>query len=740
MPRTQSLSAEVLLDTCHRVLNDNRRCARQQAAKTFSDLFNILQPSSIRICRDVRDYEFYRHNIETHNANRQKFVLHMASRHRQLREKRLDLEHEYRDKYVSWKKKSDRLDLKSKRRKDLELPPPASTPSSSRLNPVADVQSPAVSILPSSRLSRRGNAGLAAFTSDSVKSEAEWQEVLAMIAATEGGPTSKETMQATLCASDPFMLIDPLEKKIFTFQNNNHMVINPVDRLLSNNETLDLKWSMKDRESFKLHIVQFGKNFPKIAEVLGTKSTQDCIEYYYRQKYVCGFKQLIRRGGQGRGVKRKTAGPIPKKSAFLSKDPDATVPTKTRASLLGRDSFRKRTISEMEINTESFGGNPSADGEGEEDGDESLSRKRPRLDDATNIYAPTSGKVRKRTAREKETTPASPPREDGVPISSDSNPARWDVDEKERALDGFARFGRDFDAVALFVGSKSATDCELFYDTYKSKLHLEYVTDTVESLKDSNTKRKNKALKRSERQEKSKSQLEGNYSERKKDKDLFEVGGGQNHSSALGVVFGDNDGDGTDAENAAETDLPVEAGHVPSLDDGEADDAKKSKKKKKRKAADSTHDTPAREEERALESRSPGPLRHNELLSPQQLPIKSKTVSYWSRAEKEEFIKAIQMYGRDWDQIARMIGSKSAVQSRNHYHNYRDRNNYDEIILAAGHQLKEEDAIGFSGGGDYRQEEDEEVVARHSEVEAKDARSVNRRSTASGLNPRTPLN
>ncbi|KAI8855203.1 hypothetical protein BC829DRAFT_2824 [Chytridium lagenaria] len=92
LPRTIAPLHHKLKDISERILKENRRVARTQAAETFEELFNILQPSTVRVRRDVRDYEFFSLNIHRHVENRPKLIQHMAMRHRRLRDKRLHLE------------------------------------------------------------------------------------------------------------------------------------------------------------------------------------------------------------------------------------------------------------------------------------------------------------------------------------------------------------------------------------------------------------------------------------------------------------------------------------------------------------------------------------------------------------------------------------------------------------------------------------------------------------------------
>ncbi|KAJ1343112.1 hypothetical protein BSLG_002138 [Batrachochytrium salamandrivorans] len=75
--------------------------------------------------------------------------------------------------------------------------------------------------------------------------------------------------------------------------------------------------------------------------------------------------------------------------------------------------------------------------------------------------------------------------------------------------------------------------------------------------------------------------------------------------------------------------------------------------------------------------------------------ILRKTISYWSVSERSEFIKGLSKNGRSWDAISKGIGSKSAIQVRNYYHNYRQKLEFDRILFENGHVV--DDASFVSG-------------------------------------------
>jgi hypothetical protein len=676
--RCIKMSEDELTSFCDNILQENRRLAESQQKRFLLDFKAILNSGQPKIRRNIEDYPLIRENITSHARFRPFLVRHIAAQKSELLEKHIMLRGQYKEHHEQWKKRTEKQDNPKRKRKSSSGVPTTVISQQAMSTPASSMQLSARHLAgelagklgaPSlSRSSRRSGGVVSAFTSDSVKSEAEWQEVLAMIAASDGaiGATPEELKMVAQCAKDPPMLLDPLERKIFLFQNNNSLVQDPETALAAENSNIDLKWTDEEREIFKLRLVQYGKNFPKIATYLSNKTTQDCVQYYYREKFTYNFKQLIKRGTTGRGMKRKAVAP-PKKVVSVSVPSKPEVPqlAKARASLLGQADSRLTPVPRLPV--------PS------EDDNEELPKKKSPHDDPQPQPQPQPKPKLKKPEVEEPTTPV------------DDN--RWTVDEKGKALEAFAKYGKDFAAVGQSVGSKTADQCRAFYQLYKHKLRLDSVIEDAEASKDKDSMKKKKDAKKMKdkvgKPEKKKEVTIPKPASSAKSKRKDEAVVDEVMEDAMHEDIIPEEVQVKLTESAAvDGDDPYETTKLEKIDYDahQQDDIKRAKKKKQKKRTDGTADVVEEEALPIPEVLSPH-LSQADMSSPQGL---RKTVSYWSRSEKDEFVKALRRHGRNWEAVARVIGSKSAVQSRNYYVNFRDKMNFDGILLDAGHSIGEE--------------------------------------------------
>ncbi|KAJ3197182.1 hypothetical protein HK101_005461 [Irineochytrium annulatum] len=753
--RNKNAKAPLDLSVADRIVKENQQMARERSSSYLRELAYATHPLPLRIRRNVEDYDFYHDNIRRHAAIKPLLIKYIGARMKELHDKRVGLQNEWKEKYDVWKRNSEKLEgRQARKKKAVDNGPvlPAAVSAAAKLElqqqqeglgKRAMLQQQTQSIS-GGRPTRRSN--MANFTSDAVKSEAEWQEVLAMIAATESsGIASREALQASLCVVDPPMLIDPVEKKIWTFESTNQLVLDPVLELGRDNLKLEMKWNEQDREMFRVKMLQHGKNFPKIAAALKTKTTQDCVQYYYREKHALGFKQLLRKGGPGggRGIKRK--GPAitaPVKKSGGGKEPTLQ---KARASLLGRDGIVKTSNKGSEISL--LGSGVGSDDDAEEDDGTGL-RKKPRLEEKV---AENSAKTRlaRRQMREKQqqlqlqqqeqaaaqtdapdqaadsaltnhviekTQPPTPNADAiargmkdeafGVPPtplmdiiggggSGGGHASSWSMDEKSKALDAISRFGKDFVAVSQAVGTKTVDECREFHQQYSLKLKLDPGQDGAGG---GGSKKKPKGPKSRNSAKSSAAPVEK------------KVGITRPRRGVRGEEPGDQE-EMAD-EDAADGVVPMEGVDEQVRADGvQGDDSKKSKRKKAKRRPDtlamggmgiSSEALPIMREEEVYAISNEHLSPSMKMLDGTSPPASRKTVSYWSKHEKDLFEKAIRSWGRDWEQISRYIVTKSAIQVRNHYHNAKSA--FDEIIVAAGFSVHEEDPpiSGDHEPGDHR--------------------------------------
>ncbi|KDN36327.1 hypothetical protein K437DRAFT_265322 [Tilletiaria anomala UBC 951] len=71
---------------------------------------------------------------------------------------------------------------------------------------------------------------------------------------------------------------------------------------------------------------------------------------------------------------------------------------------------------------------------------------------------------------------------------------------------------------------------------------------------------------------------------------------------------------------------------------------------------------------------------------------RSSTSSYWSVAERTEFLKAFAMYGEDWDIISSTLPTKSAAQAKNFFHRMMEKESEESKDFQEAAQIAAENA------------------------------------------------
>ncbi|KAJ3024519.1 hypothetical protein HDV00_000878, partial [Rhizophlyctis rosea] len=317
---TSSDEAPTKEEIIDNILKENNARARLQMREEHAHATREVAPTStgaMKIHRGPDDYEFHVQNIETYNRIRGRIVKDVRARvlaHAQkqaaLRERQAELER-------GWMREVEKLDREKTRRKrksgkggrggggeyggggmGFGSGAGASGAGGSGLLsvPVGDAERRETGYLPS-RSGRRS-----VFTSDMVKSELEFQQAIRSL-----GVQDETAPEEDRYAKEPDMILDPLERKIASFQSWNGYVADAAKDLEEYNARFEMRWSEAEREVFKQRLVQYGKNFSKIAGFLPLKNVQDCVEYYYRcqAKGDGGLKQVARQSVAGRRRNRR---------------------------------------------------------------------------------------------------------------------------------------------------------------------------------------------------------------------------------------------------------------------------------------------------------------------------------------------------------------------------------------------------------------------------------------------------
>ncbi|KAL5032850.1 hypothetical protein BDV3_001384 [Batrachochytrium dendrobatidis] len=764
----ESQSHESIIE---KVLHDNQALSHEFKKRMFirHKIVAGVMDFATKVTSSPASYDFYRDNIQRNDQIRPYIVNHVRNQMFAQMNLEANLRDEFEQLNESWMAKVERLEHAAKNDQGF-----AADGSRLGMGPGASN-----SITQGSTHVQMGRSTRrTGINSDVVRTEADWQNVLNQL----NNTNEAEQRQLERSAKEPDMIISPELRTSTKFINNNGLVHDPAGNLAVFNNKMNMCWSDEERDILRVKLTQCGKNFSKISACLPHKSTANCIQYYYREKVNLRFKQLLRQCSvAGRGRRRKEKINLSIAPSFF----------KTYLLKANEEIVHVRTHSTWDSVCDVGGNESTADDDADANKTSgTIKSKKHRLlaiKDATSAdvishniaISPTSqGQVNNQTQIQQ------PFQAEGVSSTSVSD-TNWSEAEKAKALHAFDFVGRNFEAMASMVGTKTSEQCKAFYNNHRRKVgeeavareSLEGFSHTSEaSMQALPTKRKPKDLVSVSKKDKRKD-LPNTFGKRKRSSDVS-ISDLNKESSPLNALnntdmesdapVGDDNatishtGQGTDAsrmnsapfflQNATKsssvTDAPEKDGVLGIFsttlvtEPANVDDQEKPKRKGSRKktissstillsgapdrsntppldaisaiaAAQADSTNPAEESEVIDEGVSP----NREMLdNSNQHQALRKTVSYWSVNERSEFLKSMSKYGRNWDTISKGIGTKSAIQVRNYYHNYRLKLDFDKILVDNGHSV--DDAILPIGKAVFMTETAAVEEAKESKIEA----------------------
>ncbi|KAG9296349.1 hypothetical protein G9A89_014941 [Geosiphon pyriformis] len=235
----------------------------------------------------LNDYPVYRKNMIDHALLRPNIITKYLEKNNDLEKKELALKRQYKLLYESWTQKNEKLQKLNEKKKKFDKSETIAGPSTEdkAINRTAMVN----------RVYRRG---------DAVRSEAELTEVIKDLEAAELRNPEKRARRTL--ATIPPMIIENFLRENLTFDDRNRLVLN-ADLFYSVGREATAEWTPEEIELFKSVYAEYPKQFGKIAELIGNKTTNQCVEFYYlNKKKQIDFKVLIT--GKGNAKKRKGAG------------------------------------------------------------------------------------------------------------------------------------------------------------------------------------------------------------------------------------------------------------------------------------------------------------------------------------------------------------------------------------------------------------------------------------------------
>ncbi|GJJ73731.1 hypothetical protein EMPS_06089 [Entomortierella parvispora] len=344
----------------------------------------------------------------------------------------------------------------------------------------------------------------------------------------------------------------------------------------------------------------------------------------------------------------------------------------------------------------------------------------------------TNGTVSKATTLDPILTGAQELATGSVAFTVPGNPAasaRWTTAEHAKAIEALKKFGRDFEAVAAAVGTKTVDQCRNFCFNYKRKFG-------VSALDDANSQSPAVTVDETDEKEMN-APVEKTRGKKGRAANASSVPGtpttptSAKDSTASGRRRGAKAVATAAAPEAIKDEAVVSPGlettAVPVTEEVETTSDKRRRKRTSSKvetgAAQAEGTTPATATSfRALYSRDPpsasaspsaqgaspdtGAAQQTNADGTTRRPNSS---SYWSRQEKIDFARLLSIHGKDWDKISKAMKTKTLIQVRNHFSNHAEKLSVDSF---AGSEpsgsplptLKEEPVGGMvdsEGGSGY---------------------------------------
>ncbi|CAM0138537.1 unnamed protein product [Umbelopsis sp. WA50703] len=617
----------------------------------WSDEENWSKP----IFTTVESYPFYQSNLESFAKMRNRFVTHVAGRRRKLKAKEARLKRRYKSLHDQWKAKNMELDrVRDQERRASDRGYKGSSyrkrTEDENEGPIdgIDFDSPFDALRfgpegPSTPYGAPHRQG--PWASDTVRSEAELLEIIQSLESAD--MRNPELRAAKTTANIPAMILDPKERAK-TFDDRSGLVEDPVVYYHTGKDTGDV-WTKQETSTFLESYMIYPKQFGKIASAIGTKNACQSVLLYYRMKKTIDFKGLVAaslKGKRSRSGKKKDRLAAAVRAATSGATRGAGRGGKNKGSALLADiglAQDSRKAKEKERKNKELRELEEAGGYWDKLGDRRRTRTREKPPRTPTDYMSESqaidkrrgvGKRKGKAAKGVADEESSPRRskadeeededDDSYETPKDVTTAKWTATERDAAVEAFKIHGRNFMQVSEIVGTKTEDQCRNLYHNYKRKFGPNAFNE--ESARSTMAADEEDAA----------AALVG----------MFSMGG----ISPQGEV---DSGASTPRKPGRR---PRTASVNPTFDDvAESDPDYMAAKGKK------------------------GP---KQVSTPDQNAGKRPAYSsYWSVSEKSDFVRYLEMYGRDWERLADAMKSKTATQVRNFFQNNLEKMQLDKVIM-----------------------------------------------------------
>ncbi|KAL1920187.1 uncharacterized protein VTP21DRAFT_1333 [Calcarisporiella thermophila] len=690
-----------LADLIQTIYEENQRKSLAETKLWSATLVDM------QVYRSIEDFPSYKRNIESHERTRPLLAKYLHQKLQALSQKEAELKRQYKHYYDTWQQRILKLEKTMERKKKKKVDDISLLESES--------SSPQSPLLTSFRSTRRNAAGT--YASDAVRSEAEFLEIIRSLETADMRNPDLRALRTT--ATVPPMILDENERNRVWFDDRNGLVEDPLKHYHINVEKDN--WTEEERQIFIKKYASFPKQFGKIASFLPNKTSQQCVLFYYRNKKQIDFKGAFNSRSSRR---KKNSGAL---ASFANKRKEKVPLTRSqrnKGSALLDDIGQANNSRKVSRNNREVDESPSWKatatlGEKRRAG----SRQRALEESDTSELSAVSSRRRERSGRRSARSFREPPlpptptepeeegdevnladeeEEDGLSSLDVVPTAVWTYDDRMIAIEAFKEHGQDFEMVARLVGTKTEAQCSWFYEQFRRRFGQNILSVDAGAA----------ASEMEDEAGTAEDDFETESSSAAATPMVHSAGsGGRRHNSSEGRRAAKTSGKegrarrGKDGRRRAqgatssrstagpEDDESEEAMMTPSLEPSEYLEQEEDQTTPAILGEDEEDRSgdaypPARQDGKRRRTRvatADESATDKDTYEPQTVPAKGPTrrqtfSSYWSMAEKQEFLRAIKLYGKDWEEVSNAIGSKTATQVRNYFQNNGDKLGLGKIV------------------------------------------------------------
>lgn len=696
-----------------KLLQQNRQLARQNSLmiggwqgkkddpETWSNEIQWSKPLYERI----EDYPCYKDNIQHFSAIKCSVAANLAGRKAALAKKEQRLRREYKRLYQGWKKRNLDLDRirehtgNSRRRGDEESNDCVDGVNFSSSNDVLRFGTDDSSNSSSNTNKNKKSNG--PWTSDAVRSEAELLEIIQSLESAD--MRNPELRAAKTTATIPAMILD-IKERMRTFDDRSGLVTDPLTYYHTGVDTED-HWTQQEMAAFMESYMQYPKQFEKIAAAVKSKTAPQCVLFYYRKKQKIDFKALVSKGRRGRAAKRRdrlaeairrATGEGPAFSTRKAKSKGSALMTDIGEAQVSRKAKQKESERKSRELRELEEANAYWDSVNERRRNKRSSGTSSQQQQQTSTME--EGGQQRRFPRRKGRSPQAPANytmgEDGdvygemddgdasdkgmTTTTTTAPTAKWTEKDKETAIDAFKRHGRNFVRVSSLVGTKTEDQCRNFYHNFKRKYGPNAFNEESPAAPSTNTDRM--GLKADE--EDAAAALMGMC---QMDSAKSSTPPPPRHARAVSIQLDESRGSDT---TSTTTTPPPTVGMVTG-----------NRRRRARTSSGKVIDKETMDEWMDAEftgrsgnhlgsSKRPGRGVAASASTAAETSKRPAYSSYWSVAERTDFLRYLEKYGCDWEKVANALTSKTPTQVRNFFMNNNEKMQLDSIVKRYEENMK----------------------------------------------------